>query len=153
MLVVTKVLPAETDADVREMTALLFPDGFMKSRLVHIIRKASVNMLFELGSYSVVRAFFDFFPRFFLSGISARNGTEILSSISFLVWTLVSRNSFERRMIAGRSIPIRKARIIILLLLGETGTGDPSAVSIIRALLSTIAWVNAFSSLLLRRNM
>ena len=144
--------PAETEADVIETTALPVPVGFMKSRLVHIILNASVNMPLELGSYSTRDSFPPLFLRFFLSGISARNGTEIVSSISFLVWTLVSRNNLRRRMIAGIRIPIKKARIIIFSLLGETGTEDPSAVSIILALLSTIACVKAFSSRLLSRN-
>ena len=150
-----KDLPAPELKEVVIRTGEGQPSGLVKSMLVHIMRIASLNtrvvLLYSISSLS------GFFLRVFLemevAGMSARNGRSPALMMSLRLRILLSVATMTTRMSAGTNRPMRKATSNILFRSGSLGLPLPSAESIIRALLSTMAWVRAFSSRLFRRKM
>ena len=125
MLATMKVLPEFDEYEVVPITSGGTLSGSRKLRLVHIIRIASVKTLRELDSYTkgdgsfcplIWYLFFQMkLRRSLLSGISARNGTSMFSSISFRVRIFVSRKRRAIRKKAGMARPTRKANSMIFI--------------------------------------
>ena len=85
-------------------------------------------------------------------GISARKGALTMDSISFRLCTPVSSINISSRITEGTITPQPTPNRSFLYLLGEIGMLLPETGSRTRALLSTIACLNAFSSRLFNRN-
>ena len=145
-LVDTNVLPESGLKEVNRITCFPTLSNCIKSILVRIIRKASdiASLPFSLTTISLL-SFLS------LKGTSPKNGIVVASSTSFLPRTVVFSTFISQITKAGMAHPANMAIINTLIFLGAIGLVGPVALSITLALLSVIACVSAFSSLLFNK--
>ena len=140
-LVETKVLPAPGLVDVNIITCISLDFTRINSMLVRMIRKASdtESRLCSLTTMACL-SFLSF------NGISPKKGIETTPSTSLRECTFVSFVTISQMIPAGIAQPTTKAAKRIIIDFGAIGADDPDAGSIMRALLSVMACVKAFSS-------
>ena len=148
-LLETKVLPAPGLAEVNITTCRLFDFTRMNSMFVRTMRNASETESRPLSRTTIPSASSPFLLPW--RGISPKKGMVKTWSNSLRVRTLVSVTFNNHKTPMGITAPKATAAKRIIIDLGATGLLLPEAGSIIRALLSVIACVKAFSSRLFNR--
>ena len=150
-LLETNVFPAPGLEEVNITTCRFSDFTRIKSIFVRIMRKASDTESRPFSRTTIWRRSSPFWGLSRSSGISPNNGILNANSRSLRLCTFVSRILKIPNKPAGSAAPriIEAKRIIILR--GATGLLLPDAGSMMRALLSVIACVKAFSSRLFNK--